>query len=86
MMGLDLTRYIKNEEQQKDCEHTKDVASKYGIQVICDETDTEESQPTLHLPETEDCEHSKEVASKYGVQVICDEEAADITEERQDAN
>ncbi len=72
-MGLDLSHYITNKDQKEDCEHTKKVASKYGISVVCSEDDEQENQPALHLPADEECQHSKKVASKYGVQVICEE-------------
>lgn len=72
-MGLDLSRYVTDKEQEEACEHTKKVASKYGIAVVCDEDDAQEHQPTLHLPDDEECHNTKKVASKYGVQVICDE-------------
>lgn len=72
-MGIDLGRFIKDKAQAEECEQTKKVASKYGIAVVCDEDDVQESQPALHLPDDEECQHSKKVASKYGVQVICDE-------------
>lgn len=73
MKGLDLSGYIENDQQQEECEHTREVASKYGIQIICDEED-KESQLEIHLPASESCENEKKVASKYGVQLVCDED------------
>ncbi len=73
-MGIDLSK-LGGEEKKEECEHTKEVASKFGIQVVCDEEDAVTGQPLLHVPEGEECENSKKVATKYGVQVICDEEA-----------
>lgn len=73
MKGLDLSGYIENDQQQKECEPTREVASKYGIQIICDEEE-KESQLEIHLPASESCENEKKVASKYGVQLVCDED------------
>ncbi len=73
-MGIDLSGYVKKENLEE-CEQTKKVASKFGIQVVCSEEELDENQPQLHVPEGEECENSKKVATKYGVQVICDEEA-----------
>ena len=73
-MGIDLGRYAKDKAQMEDCEHAKEVTSKYGIQIVCSEEDAEENQMNLHLPADDHCENSKEVASKYGIQIICDEE------------
>ena len=65
--------YIENEHQKEECEHTREVASKYGIQVVCNEEETAENQLEIHLPESEACENEKKIASKYGVQLVCDE-------------
>ena len=73
MKGLDLSGYIENDQQQEECEHTREVASKYGIQIVCDEEE-KESQLEIHLPASESCENEKKVASKYGVQLVCDED------------
>ena len=73
MKGLDLSGYIENEHQKEECEHTREVASKYGIQVFCNEEETAENQLEIHLPESEACENEKKIASKYGVQLVCDE-------------
>lgn len=72
-MGIDLSRYITDKEQEEACEHTREVAPKYGIAVVCEEEEEQENQPTLHLPDDEECHNTKKVASKYGVQIICDE-------------
>ena len=42
-MGIDLSRYITDKEQEEACEHTREVASKYGVQIICDENDDAEN-------------------------------------------
>ena len=73
MKGLDLSGYIENDQQQEECEHTREVASKYGIQIVCDEEE-KESQLEIHLPASESWENEKKVASKYGVQLVCDED------------
>ena len=73
MKGLDLSGYIENDQQQEECEHTRGVASKCGIQIVCNEE--EANQLEIHLPESESCENEKKVASKYGVQLVCDEDA-----------
>ena len=75
MKGLDLSGYIENDQQQEECEHTRGVASKYGIQIVCNEEEAEENQLGIHLPASESCENEKKVASKYGVQLVCDEDA-----------
>ena len=72
-MGIDLSK-LAGEGKLEECEHTREVASKFGIQVVCDEAEAEAGHPQLHVSEGEDCENSKNVATKYGVQVICDEE------------
>ena len=75
MKGLDLSGYIENDQQQEACEHTREVASKYGNQIVCNEEEAEENQLEILLPESESCEIEKKVASKYGVQLVCDEDA-----------
>ncbi len=62
--------------QEEHCEDLKEVASKVGVQVVCNDDDAHEHEDEggLHLPESEECEDSKEVASKFGVQVVCDDE------------
>lgn len=71
--GIDLRGYI-GEGQQEECEHAREVASKFGIQVVCDDEEAQTDQIVMHGPENETCEHGKEVVSKFGVQVVCDEE------------
>jgi len=73
MKGLDLGKYVENEQQQEACEHTREVASKYGIQVVCNEEEAEQAQIVIHQSEWNECEDGKTVVSKYGVQIICDE-------------
>lgn len=60
------------------CQNVKEVASKFGMQVVCDEKDEKEAEKAaadVVLPGGEMCENAKEVASKVGVVVVCDEEA-----------
>ena len=57
------------------CENAKEVASKFGMTVVCDEKDEERLNADVILPASEQCDNMKEVASKVGVVVVCDEEA-----------
>lgn len=59
---------------QEQCEKTKEVVSKFGVTVVCDEND-EKAAADFVLPAGEDCENIKEVVSKIGKTVVCDEEA-----------
>lgn len=56
------------------CENAKEVVSKYGVKIVCDEEDLAK-KPDVVLPASEQCENMKTVASKVGVTVVCDEEA-----------
>jgi hypothetical protein len=58
------------------CEDIKEVASKVGVQVVCNDEDAteQENENALHLPDSEGCADTKEVASRFGVQVVCDDE------------
>ena len=57
------------------CENVKEVASKFGMTVVCDEKEEERLHADVILPASEQCENMKTVASKVGVTVFCDEEA-----------
>ena len=57
------------------CENVKEVASKFGVTVVCDEKDEEKVNADIVMPASEQCENIKTVASKVGVAVVCDEEA-----------
>ena len=59
---------------KEDCENAKEVVSKYGVTLVCDEEETKEVADVV-LPAGEQCENMKEVVSKVGVTVVCDEEA-----------
>lgn len=60
----------------EDCENMKEVASKVGTQVICDDEDEKElaRAGAYDFSDVEDCENIQTVASKVGVQVVCDDE------------
>ena len=60
---------------KEDCENAKEVVSKYGVTLVCDEKDAEKANADLVLPASEQCENMKTVASKVGMTVVCDEEA-----------
>ena len=62
---------VLGEEQ---CEQVKEVVSKYGVSVVCDEEE-EKAKADFVMPAGEECENIKEVASKAGKVVVCDEEA-----------
>ena len=57
------------------CENVKEVASKFGVTVVCDEKEEEKVNADIIMPASEQCENIKTVASKVGVAVVCDEEA-----------
>ena len=57
------------------CENVKEVASKFGYTIVCDEEDEKKQEADLVLPAGEPCENAKKVASKIGYTVVCDEEA-----------
>ncbi len=54
------------------CENAKQVASRYGHHIVCDDDDD-----TVKANNTESaddgCENAKKVASRFGVQVVCDD-------------
>lgn len=63
---------------EETCKNMKEVASKYGVQIVCDENDEQElakAEADVVMPAGEECENTKLVASKVGVVVVCDEEA-----------
>ena len=59
---------------EEQCKNVKNVVSKYGVTVVCDEEE-EKVKADIVLPASEQCENMKTVASKVGVSVVCDEEA-----------
>ena len=60
---------------KEDCENAKEVVSKYGVTLVCDEKEEERLNADVILPASEQCENMKTVASKVGMTVVCDEEA-----------
>ena len=66
-----MDAHFLGEEQ---CNQVKNVVSKYGITVVCDEKEEEKRNADIVLPASEQCENMKTVASKVGVTVVCDEE------------
>ena len=65
-----MDAHFLGEEQ---CNQVKNVVSKYGITVVCDEKEEEKRNADIVLPASEQCENMKTVASKVGVTVVCDE-------------
>ena len=59
--------YFTNEQ----CKNIKEITSKYGVTVICDEE--ENKKPDIVMPTNENCEKLKEVVGKYGVKLLCKE-------------
>ena len=59
---------------EEQCNQVKNVVSKYGITVVCDEKEEEKRNADIVLPASEQCENMKTVALKVGVTVVCDEE------------
>ena len=66
--------------ESEHCEDMKEVASKVGVQVVCNDEDEKAYEDALafhvHAPDDEACENTKEVFSKVGMQVVCDDEEA----------
>jgi len=62
---------------EEGCQNVKEIASKFGTTVVCDENDEQEilkKEADVVLPAGEICEDAKVVASKVGVMVVCDED------------
>ena len=79
-MGVFLImNYIDGKNVDKEeCQNIKNVVSKYGVTVVCDEADEAEKakrDADMVMPAGEECENAKRVVSKHGVVVVCDEEA-----------
>ena len=60
---------------KEECENVKEVVSKFGMTVVCDEKEEERLNADVVMPASEECENMKTVASKVGMVVVCDEEA-----------
>lgn len=67
---------LRNVGNKDDCKNMKEVASKVGVQVVCDDEDKKilQNESGIDLSENEECDNIKEVASKIGVQVVCDDD------------
>ena len=70
---------LRNVSDKEKCKDAKEVASKVGIQIICDDDDATENfgqkkTSVLYVPDYEDCDKKSEVASRFGVQVVCDDD------------
>lgn len=57
-----------NKKPDDGCENAKQVASRYGFQIVCDEDENVELESA-----DAGCENAKQVASRYGMQVVCDD-------------
>ena len=67
---------VDGKDLDKDiCDNMKQVTSKFGITVVCDEEEEAKINADMVLPADENCENVKQVASKVGYTVVCDEEA-----------
>ena len=63
---------LRNLVDDEYCEDMKEVASKAGVTVVCNDDDIEEEG--VRVPNFDGCENMKETASRFGVQVVCDDE------------
>ena len=55
---------------KEECENMKNVVSKFGVTVVCDDKEEEKLKEDIILPASEECENMKTIASKVGVQVV----------------
>lgn len=60
---------------EEECKKAKEVVSKYGLTVVCDEAEEAKRNADIVMPAGEECENTKKAVSKHGVVVVCDEEA-----------
>lgn len=72
---VDLRDFVEDEY----CEDVKEVASKVGVQVVCNDEDSaaEDAKNAIHVNDFEGCDNVVETASKFGVQVVCDDDDAE---------
>ncbi|MBQ2859721.1 MAG: hypothetical protein IJE80_00990 [Peptococcaceae bacterium] len=59
------------------CEQAKEVVSKYGVTVVCDEEDEKEkakADADIVIPASAECDNLREVADDFGIAVVCDDE------------
>jgi hypothetical protein len=66
---VDLRNFVEDEY----CQDVKEVATKVGVTVVCDDEDEVEEEG-LHVQNFDGCDNMKETASKFGVSVVCDDE------------
>lgn len=59
---------------KEECEKTKQVVSKYGVTVVCDEKEEERRNADIVMPASAECDNLKEVADDFGIAVVCDDE------------
>lgn len=66
---VDLRDFVEDEY----CEDVKEVASKVGVQVVCND-EAADDKSAIHVQDFDGCDNVVETASKFGVQVVCDDE------------
>ncbi len=66
---VDLRNFVEDEY----CQDVKEVATKVGVTVVCDDDDVEDKEG-LHVHNFDGCDNMQETASKFGVSVVCDDE------------
>ena len=65
---VDLRNFVTEDY----CEDVKEVASKVGVTVVCDDED--DNQEGIHVQNFDGCDNMVETAYKFGVSVVCDDE------------
>ncbi|MDO4280688.1 MAG: hypothetical protein Q4C56_03570 [Peptococcaceae bacterium] len=70
---------LRNLVEDEYCQDVKEVATKVGVTVVCDDEDVEaqkkeDEKNAIHMQDFEGCDNVKETASRFGVQVVCDDE------------
>lgn len=65
---------LRGVSDENKCEDAREVASKVGIQIVCNDEESDDNAGAIHVPNYDGCTETKEVASKFGVQVVCDDE------------
>ena len=76
--GVTIARDIELEDATENmgAQVVKEVASKVGVQVVCNDEDSEaaDDKSAIHVQDFDGCDNVVETASKFGVQVVCDDE------------
>ena len=79
--GVTIAREIELEDATENmgAQVVKEVASKVGVQVVCNDEDNaeEDAKNAIHVQDFDGCDNVVETASKFGVQVVCDDEEED---------